>query len=157
MSQTKNFLEIFNKFMKNPKLAGTYASSIYHGFELLDNNPPPNVQPNANRVILGLKVDKEILNIFGSAHGGALSTILDTSTTLAILKADKKTRKSVSAQLNVNFMNPAMLDEYLIIQADCLRVGKTMAFTEAKVFTQNPYKLIISGSHIKALLDEPFI
>lgn len=43
----------------------------------------------------------------GSIHGGALCTILDCATTLSILKVDRKHRKSVSAELNYSFLNPA--------------------------------------------------
>ena len=153
---SKSFLEVFQQFIKNPKLTGTYAEPIYKHFILLDQNPPLGFKAGDFSVLLGLPVTKDILNLFGSPHGGALATILDTSTTLAILKADKKRRKTVSAQLNINFLNPAKLDDFLLIQADCTRVGKTLAFSEAKIYTQEPFRLISNGSHIKAIIDEAF-
>lgn len=37
-----------------------------------------------------MEIQKEFINVNGSIHGGALSTILDAATTLAILKVDPK-------------------------------------------------------------------
>ena len=42
--------------------------------------------------MIGMRVSEGLCNLYGNVHGGALCTILDTATTLAILKQDKDER-----------------------------------------------------------------
>ena len=48
--------------------------------------------PKDNELFLSMTVKKEWCNFYGSIHGGALGTIIDCATTLAILKEDKHER-----------------------------------------------------------------
>ena len=74
-------------------------------------------------------------NAFDVAHGGALTTYVDISTTAAIYAFDAKERTQVSAQLDMQFFNAAKLlpegEHPLIIEARVQKIGKTLAFTRA--------------------------
>ena len=48
-------------------------------------------------------------NAFYIAHGGALTTYVDISTSAAIYAFDTKDRTHLSAQLDLQFFNPALL------------------------------------------------
>lgn len=154
MSAAKNFVQILEKFVNNPQLKGSYAESIWRGFHLLDTHN--QLLQNQNQIILRLKVDPSFCNYMGSIHGGALTTILDCATTLAILKVDKNLRKSVSAELNFSFMNPATIKDHILIRAECTKVGKTLAFTQGDIFIEETLKMVGRGQHLKAMLDQPF-
>jgi len=111
---------------------------------------------NDDQIILRLKVEPNFCNYMGSIHGGALTTILDCATTLAILKVDKHLRKSVSAELNFSFMNPATVKDHLLIRAECLKVGKSLAFTHADIFIEESLKMVGKGQHLKAMMNVPY-
>ena len=96
-------------------------------------------------------------NAFDIAHGGALTTYVDISTTAAIYAFDGKERTQVSAQLDMQFFNPALLQPEgahpLQIEARVNKIGKTLAFTKADLIDLSTKQLICSGSHIKAFVD----
>ena len=50
--------------------------------------------------MINYKVEKYACNLIGIMHGGAFATLVDITTTLAILKADKKRRKNVTIDLS---------------------------------------------------------
>lgn len=153
MCAARTFAEVFSRFMHNPKLTGTFAESIYKGYSIVEND---ELIRSNSQLLLSLKVSPELININGTIHGGALMTILDTSTTLAILKADRKLRKTVSVEMNFTFASPGKLDEILYILADCEKVGKSIAFSSAQIFGEDKKRLVGAGRHLKAILDQPF-
>jgi len=153
MASNTRFLQIFNKFVSNQNLKGSYAESIWKGFQLIDSH---QIIQNENQILLRLKVEPSFCNYMGSIHGGALTTIVDCATTLAILNVDRNLRKSVSAELNFSFMNPATTKDQLLIRAECSKVGKSLAFTSADIFTEEGLKMVGKGQHIKAMLNQPY-
>lgn len=66
--------------------------------------------------------------------GGAIATLIDNATTLAILKNDKFLRKSVSLDLNISFISEGKVNEHFLILSEALKVGKNVAFSEAKIY-----------------------
>ena len=146
----KNFAEVFKLFTQSKNLSNTFAESIYKGFELIDEHK----MSQSNNVILRIKVTPNLQNIMGVIHGGALTTIIDTSTTLAILKCDPKLHKTVSVELSTSFLNPAKVEEYLLINAICTKLGKNIAFSRAEIYEEKSNKLIATGSHVKAVIKE---
>ena len=60
----------------------------------------------------------------GSVHGGALATLLDCATTIAILRGDKNLSRTVrlkyvlkkfSIDLGLSFISPAKLNDSILI------------------------------------------
>ena len=153
MANARSFIQIFDKFVNNTQLKGSYAETIWKGFELVNKH---NLIQNENQILLKLKVVPSFCNYMGNIHGGALTTIVDCATTLAILNVDKNLRKSVSAELSFSFMNPATTQDHLLIRAECPKIGKSLAFTNADLFIEESLKIVGKGSHIKAMLNMPF-
>lgn len=149
MTKFRNFKEIFAKFISLPTLKGTYAENMYRSMKIIDEEPY-----NPNLLIFSFPVGKEYCNFLGNMHGGAISTLLDCTTTMVILKADRHMRKTVSADFGLSFLNPANFNDNLIIKNECTKIGKNMAFSDAKIFCDN--KQIVSYRHVKAVLKDSY-
>jgi len=154
MAHPTNFAKLMEKFILNPALNGSYAEAIWRGFQLVEVHD--KLLHNDNQLLLRLKIQPNFCNYQGTIHGGALCTILDCATTLAILKVDKHHRKNVSAELNYSFLSPATVNDNLLILSECYKVGKTMAFTKADLYIEDGLKLIGTGRHLKAMLAQKF-
>lgn len=88
----KEFGDLFKRFVSLPILKNTFAEKMYSKFEYL---PGHFMEKSANHLVLRYKVEDDIINMNGSVHGGALATLLDCSTTIAILRADKNLSRTV--------------------------------------------------------------
>ena len=99
-------------------------------------------------------------NAFDVAHGGALTTYIDISTTAAIFAFDAKARTQVSAQLDLQFFNPALLlpegKHPIQIEAKVTKIGKQLAFSRGELIDLTTKKLICAGSHVKAFVDKEY-
>ena len=102
-----------------------------------------------------MKVESFMGNLNGTLHGGAISTIIDVSTTIAVMSLDKKNRATVSADLSISFMASAAIshDVYILSQVD--RIGKNLAFTQCWLYNEKK-ELLVTGRHLKAFLDSNF-
>lgn len=94
-------------------------------------------------------------NLNGTLHGGAISTIIDVGTTIAVMSLDKKNRGNVSADLNMSFMSGAAIGQEVLILSQVDRIGKNLAFTQCWLYNQKK-ELLVSGRHLKAFLDTNF-
>ena len=150
MTKFRPFKEIFSKFVFDPKLNGTYADPFYKGLRFFE----PLESSNPHEFISSFLISKEYTNFLGNMHGGAMATLLDCTTTLVILKADRNMRKTVSVDFGLSFLNPANINDNLIIKSECTKLGKSLAYSDAKVFVGS--KLIISFRHVKAFLKESY-
>ena len=88
----KEFADIFHRFVRLPIIQGSFAEKMYHKFEFL---PGHLLEKNHSTVVLRYKIEKDIINMNGSVHGGALATLLDCATTIAILRGDKNLSRTV--------------------------------------------------------------
>lgn len=94
----KTFRPLFEQFVHHPNLKHTFAGPIYSKFKLIEDHHP--LITNDNQILLKYKVPKTMCNFFGAVHGGALATLIDCSTTLAILKADETRRLTTTIELS---------------------------------------------------------
>lgn len=107
-----------------------------------------DVQGKTCKVLLDLPILPEWTNSGGSLHGGAISTIIDQATTIAISGVDD--RYTVSVDLNVSFVGAAKEGD-LRIEAVCHKVGKSLAFTSASIMVNN--NLVATGKHTKFMMN----
>ena len=84
-------------------------------------------------IFFSLKIPEFTRNAFDVCHGGALTTYVDISTTTALYAFDEKSRAQVSAKLDMDFIAAANVDEEVMIEAKINKIGKNLAFTEAKL------------------------
>ena len=62
---------------------GSYAERFYESFQYI---PEHSLYSNhQNQILFSLNVEKWMTNLSGTLHGGAISTIIDTTTTVNIL------------------------------------------------------------------------
>mgnify|MGYP003769208235 FL=1 len=149
----KNFFDIMAKFALVNRRTGTWAETIDKGFHLIEHH---KLIQNERQILLMLKVLPEFCNQHGTIHGGALCTILDCATAFSTLKVDKKMRKNVSVELNFSFLNPARVNDNLLIRAETLYIREPLAETRADIFIENSLVHVGSGNHLQMLINKRF-
>ncbi|KRX08181.1 hypothetical protein PPERSA_12336 [Pseudocohnilembus persalinus] len=152
MKAINNFPQIFDKFVNHPSFVGTFAGNMIKQFKLVENDSKLLHHPS--QLLISYKVPKEICNFHQSVHGGAFATLLDISTTVAILRVDKGLRKSVTTDLSQSNLKPAFAGDELQILCDVSRIGKNLAFSECKMFVN--YEPVLSGTHTKFMFADPW-
>ncbi|KAG5876355.1 hypothetical protein JTB14_009040 [Gonioctena quinquepunctata] len=94
-----------------------------------------------------MKVDEEHLNVFGTLHGGFSAFLVDTISSWAVLSHKNCEHPNVSVDLNLTFLKGAKKDEDIVIEANTLKVGKTLAFLEVFIKNKKSGELLVKGSH----------
>jgi uncharacterized protein (TIGR00369 family) len=94
-------------------------------------------------------VGGEHCNSFGAMHGGCALTLIDVTTTLAMLALDC-TRPGVTTDLSASVARPVKRGERIRIVARILSFGRRFAFTEADIIGQDG-KTAAFGRHTKAV------
>ncbi|KAJ8049673.1 Acyl-coenzyme A thioesterase 13 [Holothuria leucospilota] len=117
-----------------------------NGFDVfLKNISVLSVEPG--KVNFGMEVQKEHTNQGSTMHGGLTSSLVDSLTTLALMTTENPT-PGVSVNLAVSYFKAARIGDKLTIEAEVLKQGKTLAFTEAKILNQKG-DIIATGHHVK--------
>ena len=87
------------------------------------------------RVKLNLKSSH--LNHGGIAHGGVIATLCDIALAGAVESVLREEEWCVTAQLDVQFMNPAFPNKPIFAYGKLIRRGSNLAFVEGGVETSN--------------------
>ena len=98
-----------------------------------------------------MRTDAIMANSSGMLHGGASSTIVDVSTTMAVMTLDMKQRASASADLSLCFVSEARVGSELYILSQVDRIGRRMAFTQCWVYNEQR-ELLVSARQTLAFL-----
>jgi hypothetical protein len=87
----------FDGFLRpktNLIVKGSYAEQFYKNFKYI---PVHQLYTNdQTQILFSLKIEKWMTNLSETLHGGAISTIIDASTTVNILMNDNKKRSNTS-------------------------------------------------------------
>ncbi|GBC09913.1 hypothetical protein RclHR1_00920031 [Rhizophagus clarus] len=94
------------------------------------------------------KIICELPNRLGSAHGGFLSTLVDIGGSVVLCTKGMHST-GVSTDLNVTFINPAKEGDIIVMDSECVKVGKTIAYTVVDIRNKKDGKLIAQGRHTK--------
>ena len=78
-----------------------------------------------------LALDPTLVNSRGDVHGGTMMTALDFTLSAAARAHDIENTGAATIEMSTHFLLPARTD--LIIEARCLRRGKSIAFCEGQV------------------------
>ena len=101
-------------------------------------------------VDFSLTVTPPIMNFLGSLHGGAIATVVDEATTLALIAAGYF--PGVSTSLDVQYTKGCAEGDVVRVEARVLRAGRTVAFTECRLYsTTYPNELLARGTHTKMI------
>ncbi|XP_078395442.1 acyl-coenzyme A thioesterase 13 [Cetorhinus maximus] len=102
------------------------------------------------KIVCEMKVEQEHVNQAGTLHGGMTATLVDVVSTIALLNTERAL-PGVSVDMNITYMNAAKLGEDIIITAQVLKEGKSLAFTTVDLTSKVTGKLLAQGRHTKHL------
>ena len=108
------------------------------------------VDSEAGVVEIVLPVGPELLNSYGTLHGGASATLVDLVGTLALMTKDV-TKAGVSVDLNVSFTSAVKAGDSVRIIGRVLKLGGKLGFTTVDIYRESDSKLVVSGRHTKAV------
>ncbi|KAF2882248.1 hypothetical protein ILUMI_23916 [Ignelater luminosus] len=100
-----------------------------------------------------LKVEEEHTNPLHGLHGGLSATLIDNITTFALFTYEKSYMvPSVSVDMHVSYLKGATMGDEIVIDAQTLRAGKTLAFLKCEIRNKETGDLLVTGSHTKYLM-----
>lgn len=102
------------------------------------------------KVVCEMQVAEEHTNRVGTLHGGMTATLVDVISTVAIMNSERGA-PGVSVDMNITYMNAAKLGEDVLITAQVLKQGKTLAFATVDLTSKATGKIIAQGRHTKHL------
>ncbi|CAN9504011.1 unnamed protein product [Ophioblennius macclurei] len=102
------------------------------------------------KVVCGMQVEEEHTNRGGTLHGGLTATLVDVISTVAIMYSERGA-PGVSVDMNITYMNAAKMGEDVLITAQVLKQGRTLAFATVDLTSKATGKLIAQGRHTKHL------
>ncbi|KAI8851078.1 HotDog domain-containing protein [Chytridium lagenaria] len=137
-----SFMEnILRSVTKLPKAKERWDTSLYESLKVVD--------AEVGKVQFHYTVQKEHSNPLGFVHGGALATIIDICSSLAVFTVSSAGFVAVSTDLSMNFSASAPLDQVLLIVAEVTHHGKVLDFTSTHIYTMdaegNPKSQIARG------------
>lgn len=81
---------------------------------------------------LQLVIEEQLINPAGALHGGVLYSVLDVVSYLALLSQLEAKQEAVTHDIHVSVMRAAKLGQQLNFSATLEKLGKRLAFIEAK-------------------------
>ncbi|XP_053800344.1 acyl-coenzyme A thioesterase 13 [Vidua chalybeata] len=100
------------------------------------------------KVVCEMKVEEEHTNRGGTLHGGLTATLVDVVSTAALLYTERAA-PGVSVDMNITYTSAAKIGEDILITAQILKQGKTLAFATVDLTNKATGKLIAQGRHTK--------
>jgi uncharacterized protein (TIGR00369 family) len=104
----------------------SYGNELLRGLVLLDSHHI--IRNPSSELVFKLKVENQFCNLFGLMHSGAISTLVDISTTILVSACDKNARHNVSVELSTKYLNPIKNDSHILIHCMVPKTGKSLAF-----------------------------
>ncbi|KAL7643317.1 UNVERIFIED_CONTAM: hypothetical protein RMT77_006609 [Armadillidium vulgare] len=104
------------------------------------------------KCVAQLQIQKEHQNIKGTLHGGVTASLVDTISTITLMASERQLTGS-SVDLKVSYLRPVPKNAVIIIEADTVKIGKTLAFLTVKIKDEKSGKIVATGEHIKYVGD----
>uniref|UniRef100_A0A8C5MVE1 Acyl-coenzyme A thioesterase 13 n=1 Tax=Leptobrachium leishanense TaxID=445787 RepID=A0A8C5MVE1_9ANUR len=108
------------------------------------------VSASPGRVVCELKVEEEHTNRGGTLHGGLTATLVDVVSTVALIHTVRGA-PGVSVDMNITYMNAAKIGDSVLITAQVLKEGRSLAFATVDLTEKATGKIIAQGRHTKHL------
>ena len=121
---------------------GAFDKSLV-GLELVD--------AGEGKARLRIVVTPPVQNLGGNLHGGAIATLVDDAGTIAIMTADRDNRPGVTTDLNVTYFTAGRAGEPIVVDAEVLKVGKTMAYVSVDLRRERDGVRVAQGRMTKFL------
>ncbi|GIL75904.1 hypothetical protein Vretimale_5594 [Volvox reticuliferus] len=107
------------------------------------------VEVAEGRIVCEMPVSERVQNRYGTLHGGAAATLVDTISTAALLT--RSPHSGVSVHLAVTYLAPMPGGEEVVVDARVTRVGRQLASLEAQLRRKATGQLVATGTHTKFL------
>jgi len=117
---------------------------IFHGIRVVASRKPGHIQCE-------LDLEEQHLNRNDTLHGGMITALTDSVSTLALETHENKPAKSASVELSVSFLKAAKKGETLLIDAETVKLGRTLAFLSVEFRNKKNNELLATGKHTKYL------
>lgn len=101
---------------------------IFRSSPFLDLIGPLFYKKTAGGLIIGLKSEIKHCNARELVHGGVFSSLADVALGYSIAFADKEPVPVVTASLSIDYSGSAKLGDWIEVQTDIQKMGKSMAF-----------------------------
>jgi uncharacterized protein (TIGR00369 family) len=85
------------------------------------------------RARLSVEVRKELLQLQGVMHGGAIASLIDTAVAFAILGASEAPSRFTTVEMKVNYLS-AIREGRVLAEARLIRDGRRIVVAECDVF-----------------------
>ncbi|XP_069586985.1 acyl-coenzyme A thioesterase 13 [Ranitomeya imitator] len=108
------------------------------------------VSASPGKIVCELKVEEEHTNRNGTMHGGCTAILVDNISTFALMHTERGA-PGVSVDMSITFMNAAKIGESILITAQVLKQGRTLAFATVDLVNKETGKLIAQGRQTKHL------
>jgi uncharacterized protein (TIGR00369 family) len=131
-----------------------YGKNINSLVTLIEKDTYKLIKNPEHEIIFKLPVIKDLCNIQNTMHGGAISTLIDISTTVAISGMDRNLRHNVSVELSTHFLNPIKINSNILIHCKIPKIGKSLSYSYAEIYDEETLKLCANGTHVKAMLEK---
>lgn len=106
---------------------------------------PVYVKTVGDRRVIALRIAEKHLNMRGIAHGGMLVSIADSALGINLSFYKDPPKPMVTVNLSTDFMEPAMLGDWLEAHVTVQRYGKTLAFASCNLMVGDKGVLRASG------------
>ena len=93
-----------------------------------------SVEPGRAR--LSVEIRKELLQLQGIMHGGAIATLIDTAVAFAIVGASEPDARFTTVELKVNYLAP-IREGRVVADARLIRDGRRIVVADCDVFDGN--------------------
>lgn len=82
----------------------------------------------------------------GVLHGGVITALLDTACGGAVMAVPERLESLATLDLRIAYMRPATKGRRIYCRAECYRLTKSIAFTRAVAFHDDPEDAVASAS-----------
>jgi acyl-coenzyme A thioesterase 13 len=132
--RTKCFDNVFNKnvIFKSHFLPFSvfYSSFLFKKWKILE------ATEDKGRCLVELKVDEQLANINKVIHGGALASLADAVSTIALYNTPVR-KPGVSVSINISYIKPAKLNDTILIDGRVIKAGAKLAYLAADIYLKD--------------------
>jgi len=152
MSQRKTIQLILDNYIKDINNKNSFGGMIAKNLNII--YPPHKLIINTETDILfSLKVNSDVCNVINSMHGGAVTTLIDETTSLSTTFLDKHQRDNLSINLSTFYYNPVKNNQTIFILNRVGKIGKNVAYCTADLYDEN-LKPLTHSMHVLSIKNE---
>lgn len=96
-------------------------------------------------MVISYTPSKNFLNLNRKLHGGAITSLVDITTTIGIVACDNQFRPGVSVDLNTSFCGSVEVNQQVFIEIQVSKLGKNLAFSDATIIDEKGQVLAKGG------------